>query len=424
MKIAVLGSGGREHAIAWKMLQSPLCSEVLVVPGNDGMRLTQGIRIVPLNPSHFKELENFVKKEDISLVVVGPEVLLDKGVVDRLQKTVPILGPSAAAAQMESSKAFAKSIMNEAQVPTAQYKDCSKEEALQIIEDHPFPEILVLKADGLAAGKGVFLCSSKAEAMAAHQYLFTTLSMSTILAEEYMEGWELSSFALCSGTDFIYLGSACDYKRLKNGNLGPNTGGMGAYTPPCGITAALETQIKNKIFAPVLKELSKRGTPYSGILYAGLMITGSSDHPIAKVVEFNARLGDPETQVLLPSITTDLVPLFLSAAQGTLKPSPIEHKKGSFVEVVIASEGYPGIDEPVLKGREVQLPLQPQSILFSAALQRRDNSWLANGGRVLGVTAHGSTLKEARKTVYADVAKVILKGARYRTDIGLAQDKV
>ena len=142
------------------------------------------------------------------------------------------------------------------------------------------------------------------------------------------------------------------------------------------------------------------------------------------MVEFNARLGDPETQVLLPSITTDLVPLFLSAAQGTLKPSPIEHKKGSFVEVVIASEGYPGIDEPVLKGREVQLPLQPQSILFSAALQRRDNSWLANGGRVLGVTAHGSTLKEARKTVYADVAKVILKGARYRTDIGLAQDKV
>ncbi|MBM75284.1 MAG: phosphoribosylamine--glycine ligase [Proteobacteria bacterium] len=418
MKIGVLGSGGREHAIAWKILQSPMCSEVVVVPGNDGMTITQGIRTVSIDPSDFDALENLFKTEQLDLIVVGPEVLLDKGIVDRFESKIPILGPSAAAAQMESSKAFAKSIMKEANVPTAQYKVCSSKDTLSFIEQHPFPQTLVLKADGLAAGKGVFLCTTKKEALEAHQYLFSKLNINTVLIEEYMEGWEVSAFALCSGTDFVYLGAACDYKRLQDGDLGPNTGGMGAYTPPSQITPKLEHQIQDHIFDPVLKELARRGTPYKGILYAGLMITGPSKDPTAKVVEFNARFGDPETQVLLPSITTDLVPLFLSAAQGSLTPIEIEHKNGHFVEVVIASEGYPGLGEIVQKGRIIQLPTDPKSLLFSAALQMKDEKWTANGGRVLGLTAQGLTLSEAREAVYSDVSNVSLKGARYRTDIG------
>lgn len=418
MKILLLGSGGREHALAWKMSRSDLADKIYVLPGSDGIATLDKVECVS------GDVLETARRLKPDLVVVGPEKPMADGVVDRLEAAgFAVLGPTQAAAQLETSKIFSKEFMVECGIPTAQSVSCdSYDDAVTTVRNWDISNGIVVKADGLAAGKGVVVTDDLDEAEAAvYDFMKNpacTVKTSRILFEERLSGREVSAFALCDGDTYIPLGYACDYKRVNDGNLGPNTGGMGGYAPKGWPSDAAKAFINEKIFAAVVNGMKKRGTPFKGILFAGLMVDGND----VKVIEFNVRFGDPEAQILMPLFEGDIVPLFLAAATGNLAAhSAPRLAEKTAVHVVMVSQGYPDVQGEGMKlGQRIDMPdsTNDNALLFIAGAKKEGGEWKNAGGRVLGVTALGATLDEARAKAYAEIEKIKFNGAHWRRDIG------
>ena len=418
MKILLLGSGGREHALAWKMSRSPLVDRIYVLPGSDGIATLDKVECVSGNAL---DVAHNIKPD---LIVVGPEKPMSEGVVDQLEAAgFIVLGPSKAAAQLESSKIFSKDFMTLENISTARAIVCnSYDQAMAMLEKWNMVNGIVIKADGLAAGKGVVVTNDRAEAETTlHDFMRNpacTVKAARVLLEEKLVGREVSAFALCDGDNFIPLGYACDYKRVNDGDEGPNTGGMGGYAPKNWPTDAARAIVNEEVFARVMAGMKKRGTPFKGILFAGLMI----DDDDVKVIEFNVRFGDPEAQILMPLFDGDIVPLFLAAAKGELSGSVALHQvEKTAVHVVMVSQGYPDIGGEGMKlGERIDMPasINDNALLFMANTKKKDGVWSNEGGRVLGVTALGTTLEEARRNAYAEIDKIKFNGAHWRRDIG------
>lgn len=421
MKILIVGSGGREHALAWKILQSIKVRHVFVAPGNGGMfHKLPNLTLVNIKATDIEGLLAFALKEKIDLTVIGPENSLEKGVCDQFKAHgLKVFGPSKAAAQLESSKTFAKEIMQAANVPTADYKSFKTfQEATEFIERTPWTQ-MVVKADGLAAGKGVVVCPDKATAFQAIKDFMVNdilgFKVQDILIEEFLVGPEVSVFALSDGNNVTFLGTAGDHKRLRDNDQGPNTGGMGVISPSPFFKEGDQDIVMNTIIKPVIAEIQKRGTPFSGVLFAGLMKTANG----YKTLEFNVRFGDPETQALMTLIEDDIIPLFQACAEGVLHNTSIKMSPEKAIHVVMAAHGYPGTEGvPVRSGDEISLPIELKTKIFFAGVDRKDNHLLTAGGRVLGLTALADTYEEARAIAYKDIAKIKFDGAQYRTDIG------
>jgi len=414
MNILLLGSGGREHALAWKLAQSPRCSALFAAPGNPG--IAEQARLVDLDIADHAVVVAFCAAQQIGLVVVGPEAPLVDGIADSLRAAgFPVFGPGAAAAQLEGSKGFTKDLCSEADIPTAAYVRCaSADEALTALAGFTVP--VVVKADGLAAGKGVIIAETRAEAEAAITDMFGGsfgASGAEVVLEEYMQGEEASFFALTDGTAIVSFGTAQDHKRVGEGDTGLNTGGMGAYSPASVLTPALEAEIMERIIAPTVTTLAARGTPFSGVLFLGVMLTAQGP----KLIEYNCRFGDPECEALMMRLESDLVELLLAVAQGTLAdaPPPVMADRAALT-VVLAAAGYPGTPE---KGAPITLPEAPVgSFIFHAGTASSDGQLVANGGRVLAVTALGDTVTQARDAAYALVDRIVFPGGFCRRDIG------
>jgi phosphoribosylamine--glycine ligase len=416
MRVLVVGSGGREHALAWALARSPHVTHLLIAPGNAGTaELGEN---VPIPANDIAGLTALARERRVDLVVVGPEEPLARGLADQLRAAgIPTLGPDAAGARIESSKAWAKEVMAAAGVPTARAQRFTQlADALAALADWPTP--VVVKASGLAAGKGVIVAGSRAEAEQALRWMLEAGGLGEagreVLLEEYLEGREVSCFALTDGETVVPLLPACDYKRVGDNDTGPNTGGMGAYSPVPWLDAPQQQVVLERIMRPTLAELARRGIRYRGILYAGLMMT--ADGP--KVLEFNCRLGDPEAQAVLPLLASDAAMLFAAAALGELAHQPLpQWHDGAAVTVVLASGGYPG---PYETGKPISgLADLPEGVLAFHAGTRRDpdGTLRTAGGRVLALTARGHTIAEARARVYAAVARVQFPGMHYRRDI-------
>lgn len=416
MKVLVVGNGGREAALAWKVAQSTEVTEVWVTPHHPATcRLHKKIRSASFS------LYELILREQFQLAVIGPEVPLSEGVADELRAAgIPTVGPSAAAARLETSKVFAKDVMKAANIPTARSAEFSDvREATAFIEMNDWDGVVV-KADGPAQGKGVVVAQDKIEAIAAVRGFFDGSWLGTkishVLLEEKLSGPELSVFALCHGLNYVNLGSARDHKRLKNHDLGPNTGGMGTVAPLQDISVQEQSFIDG-MFEDVLFEMHKRGTPFTGFLFAGLMRTEAG----LKVLEFNVRLGDPETQVLLPLLKDDFVPWLMGCATGNFPAGAITFTQDTAVHIVMAAPGYPGTEgQQVLLGHTVQWQAFPQEkmIVFPAGLTEKCGEWVSRGGRILGVTALGSSVEEARARALGIMKEVAFTGAQWRTDIG------
>ena len=412
-KILIVGSGGREHALAWKIAQSPLCSRLYVAPGNAGTEKWN----VPVQANDIQGLLQFAKGEAVDLTVVGPEEPLSLGIVDAFEaEGLTVFGPSEKAASLESSKAFAKAVMKEAQVPTAEYEVFSSlEKARQYIEKKGAP--IVIKADGLAAGKGVIVAASQEEALQGLENVmggaFGAAGQKVVI-EEYLEGQEVSLLCFCDGATALPMVAVQDHKRVLDGDRGLNTGGMGTYTPPPFWTKELETEVMNKIALPTLALMRNQGTPFKGVLFLGLMITAHGP----KLLEYNVRFGDPETQVILPVLESDLVPILEACTQGRLAETECRWLKDTAICVVMAAPGYP---QSYAKGIEISLPAisSSQEMVFHAGTSTSDDGRLVStGGRVLGVIGRGDSLSSAREKAYSLVRKISFPGAHYRTDIG------
>lgn len=421
MKILVVGNGGREHAIAWKLLQSPQVEQVFVAPGNGGTAIMEKCQNVPLAVDDFAGIGNFAQENHISLVVVGPEVPLALGITDVLQsQNIPVFGPSKAGAQIEASKAWAKALMEEAGIPTAKSATFTDAEAAKAyVAEQGAP--IVVKADGLAAGKGVIVAQTVEEAQTAITTIFEqeigksiTQSPVTVVIEECLIGEEASVLALTDGVTIRPLIPAQDHKRIGEGDTGPNTGGMGAYAPAPLVTPSLMERIEQEVLQRAIATLQKRHIDYRGVLYAGLMISPQGD---LKVLEFNCRFGDPETQAVLPLLETPLEELMLACVEQRLaEMPPIHWKSGACVCVVISSAGYPG-DYP--KGKEITGISQAEStgaVVFHAGTKFGE-TLVTDGGRVLGVTAIGDNISSAKALAYNAVANIQFAGAYYRRDI-------
>ena len=421
MKVLVVGSGGREHALAWKIAQSPLVETVLVAPGSPGTEVEAGVSNLPLPEGGWPALAELAHELGVQLAVVGPEAPLVEGLADELrERGIATVGPNRDGALLEASKAFAKEIMVAAGVPTARYG-----EALQVEEINEFCDgfdgaALVVKADGLAAGKGVVVCddveSARREAIAMMTERPYGDACDRIVLEERLIGIETSYIVLAAGEDFVALPTAQDHKRLLDGDEGPNTGGMGAYSPAPFVSDALRAQIEDECIRPVLRELRARGIDFRGFLFAGLMLT--DDGP--KVLEYNVRAGDPETQVLLTALEGDLVPALQQVAAGRLALDSLGPARASAV-VVLAAEGYPhapvkGVPIDGLDAAARHAGVQ----VFHAGTTRRGDRVVTNGGRVLGVTASAATPEEALRLAYAAVAEISWPGMQHRRDIGKA----
>ncbi|MBT8378229.1 MAG: phosphoribosylamine--glycine ligase [Ignavibacteria bacterium] len=418
MNVLIIGSGGREHALALKIKQSPNLYNLYIMPGNPGTSYIG--ENVNINPSSQNNVLNFCAEKEIDLVVIGPEQPLVEGLADVLRENkFNVFGPNKAAAQIEASKAFAKEIMEEADVPTADFIEFSAKNynlAKGYVKEKKYP--CVIKADGLAAGKGVFVCNSPDEAEEALKTILLEKTFGEsgekLLVEEFLKGEEASVFAICDGESFVCLPSSQDHKRIGDNDTGKNTGGMGAYAPAPVVTPKMFEEIKNRIFAPTLKTLKKNNKPFIGCLYAGLMIT--NDGP--KVIEFNCRFGDPETQVVLSVIEGDFLRLLYTAAIGDLDKKLVKYNGGASVCVVAASMGYPGSYK---KGFEItgldELPFD--IIVYHAGTKKEDEKILTNGGRVLGVT---STIPKydltiAKEKAYKAMKKINFENIYYRRDI-------
>lgn len=421
MNVLLIGSGGREHALAWKLRQSPTVKRLFCAPGNGGIE--DVAQLVSLRPTDRYELLRFAKENKIDLTIVGSEQPLVDGIVDYFEEQgFTIFGPSKAAAKLEGSKVFAKEFMVRNNIPTAKFRCFTKNtlfDAERFI--HELSPPIVIKADGLAAGKGVVICETKELAFETTRDMATLKSLGSagehVVIEEFLEGEEASMFAISDGNDYLFLHSAQDHKRILDGDKGKNTGGMGAYAPAPIITDDLLKEIERDIILPTLEGMRKLGSPYKGCLYVGLMITETG----AKVLEYNCRFGDPETQVVIPLIDGDLAQLLLSAAQGTVKKEFGKLHKASAVCVVIASGGYP--DEyqtgKIVRGLD-SIKQEDGIVVFHAGTRKDGNDFLTSGGRVLGVTAIGfeNDLKGTISDAYRAVDRIAFDGAYYRSDIG------
>ena len=412
MNILVIGSGGREHALYWKLSESPQTEQIYAIPGNPGMDASAAIAL----DDHAKILR-FVKEKDIGLVVVGPEVPLMNGLVDELEAAgIRAFGPHANAAEIEGSKSFAKDLMKKYGIPTARYEVfTAAEPARAYIRQEGAP--IVVKADGLAAGKGVIVAMTEQEALDAVDAIMEDHSFgdagARVVIEEFMEGEEASLLAFTDGTTIRPMISAQDHKRAYDGDRGPNTGGMGTYAPAPVMTPEMTERAVEEILKPTIAAMAKEGRIYRGCLYLGLMVT--ADGP--KVVEFNARFGDPETQVVLPLLDSDLVTIMCACADGTLADVPIRWKDGAAVCVVLASGGYPGHYD---KGQEIHGLADAEAmgaLVFHAGTAMKDGKLVTNGGRVLGVVGRGADISSAVDAAYAAAAKISFKDVYYRKDI-------
>lgn len=412
MKILIVGGGGREHALSWKLAQSAQCEKVFCAPGNGGTSNN-----VALDVGNHLAVIAFCKATDIGLVIVGPEAPLVAGLVDDLQEAgIRAFGPSKTAAQLEGSKAFTKLLCDEAHIPTAAYRHCDNlEDALACLDQQSAP--IVVKADGLAAGKGVTVAQTLDEAREAVRACFDGAfgkAGASVVIEECLIGEEASLFAICDGEHAVLFGSAQDHKRVGEGDTGPNTGGMGAYAPAPVMSDAVTREAMRTIIEPAVAAMKARGTPFQGVLFAGLMIT--KDGP--KLIEFNTRFGDPETQVLMMRFESDLLDVLIRAADGDLSGTEVRWSNDPVMTIVIAAKGYPGsyVKGSAIAGFE---SLDPDVMIFHAGTARDDDGTVrANGGRVLNVTARGRTLKEARDRVYMAVRNVDWPGGFHRCDIG------
>jgi phosphoribosylamine---glycine ligase len=415
MKLLVIGSGGREHALAWKLASSPRVSKVFVAPGNAGTAREEGVANVALATT--PELIEFARKEAVAFTVVGPEAPLAEGAVDAFQAAgLRIFGPIQAAARLESSKEFAKAFMTRHEIPTAAYSAfTAAAPAHDYVEAQGAP--IVIKADGLAAGKGVIVAMSPAEAHAGIDAMLTEGRMGAagrrVVIEQYLDGEEASFIALCDGRNALALASSQDHKRLLDGDRGPNTGGMGAYSPAPVVTPGIHARVLREVIQPVLDGMAADGTPYSGFLYAGLMISKDG----LKVLEFNCRLGDPETQPILLRLKSDLTLLIEHAIAGNLDKVEAKWDTRVALGVVLASAGYP--DAP-RKGDVVSgLPESGEDFhVFHAGTALDGAEIVTNGGRVLAVTALGHNVKTAQRRAYDIVGRIRFEGMQYRRDIG------
>jgi phosphoribosylamine---glycine ligase len=421
MNVLVIGSGGREHALVWKLRQSPKVREIYCAPGNAG--IGDIAELAKINVDDIDGLFQFAKKKKIDLTVVGPEIPLVKGIVDLFEKNgMRIFGPTKYAAQLEGSKVFAKNFMKKYKIPTASYTTFSRSEyadAQKYIMKHAAP--LVLKADGLAAGKGAVVCHSTGDALNTLRDFFEKdtfgESGNNVVVEEFMSGEEASVFVMTDGTEYRLLQPAQDHKQILDGDKGKNTGGMGAYAPAPIVTGAVLRRVEKEIIQPTLEGMRADGKPYKGCLYVGLMMTPAGP----KVVEFNCRLGDPEAQVVLPLLETDLFDLLLACSNGTLRSVELRHHTASAVCIVMASRGYPDSYEtgkPIL-GLDA---IRPESgvVVFHAGTKKEKGKVVSSGGRVLGVTAigYGHDLEGTIGSAYSAVKTISFDGAYYRSDIG------
>lgn len=416
MKVLVIGGGGREHALAWRLASSPRVQLVYVAPGNGGTAADRRLRNVPI--TDLDQLADFAVREGIGLTVVGPEAPLAAGAVDLFRaRGLRVFGPTRAAAQLESSKDFAKSFMHRHGIPTAQYRTFSKvAEARAYVDACGAP--IVVKADGLAAGKGVVVATTVAEAKAAIDAMLIDNRLgdsgARVVIEDFLDGEEASFIVMCDGRNALALATSQDHKRLLDGDAGPNTGGMGAYSPAPVVTPQLHARVMREIIAPVLAGMAAEGVPYTGFLYAGLMIDRDGN---PRTLEFNCRLGDPEAQPILMRMRSDLVPLVEAAIDGRLDTAEVEWDRRTALGVVVAAHGYP--DEP-RKGDVIEsLPADTdECVVFHAGTMNESGRLVTSGGRVLCVTALGDTVRAAQKLAYDAVARVRIDGAQYRKDIG------
>ena len=416
MNILILGSGGREHALAWAVMQNPKCDKLIVAPGNAGIE--QIAECAALDIEDGAAVVTFCDGNAIDFVIIGPEAPLAQGVGDRLRDAgLLVFGPSEAAAKLEASKSFTKEICDAANAPTAAYGHFTDAEAAKAyVRDQGAP--VVVKADGLAAGKGVIIAETVAEAEAAIDDMFGGAfggAGAEVVIEEFMQGEEASFFVLCDGTDVLPMGTAQDHKRVGEGDSGPNTGGMGAYSPAPVLTDAIAQKALDEIIKPTMAEMAKRGAPYQGILYAGLMIEDGQP----RLVEYNVRFGDPECQVLMMRLGAQAMDLMHACAEGRLAEARVNWADDHAMTVVLAANGYPGSYEKgsVIGGLD-GLPEDSFQMMFHAGTSETDGRITATGGRVLNATARGATLQEARDRAYAMVDQVNWPEGFCRRDIG------
>jgi len=428
--ILLLGSGGREHTLAWKMAQSDSVERIIVLPGSDAIACVSKVSCFPGDPADVPFIVKTAKELKPDLIVVGPEKPLAAGIVDALELAgFAVLGPNRNAAKLESSKIFAKEVMLKCDIPTAEFKvyDTYDDTVAAIKNRDVEKDGVVIKVDGLASGKGVVVTHDTNEALkAVHDFMINPeciVKSDKLLVEDIIKGKEVSAFAICDGEVFLPIGYVCDYKRIHDGDKGPNTGGMGGYVSKDWPSLEVRQFINENIFKRIVDGMLTRGTPFKGILFAGLMIDGED----VKVLEFNTRFGDPETQILLPLLKDDIVPLLNHAARGTLhgvEPPVISEEKS--VHVVMTSEGYPEITGSDMRlGTEISFPeklleqkADDSALLFIAGAKKQDGCWVNSGGRVLGVTGLGETKEEARARAYGAIEDIRFEGAHWRKDIG------
>lgn len=414
MKVLIVGGGAREHALTWKAASSHHSPELFVAPGNAGTaELGQNVDI---DAENIDGLLEFALEASVDITIVGPEVPLAEGLVDRFDEhSVPVFGPTKSAAQIESSKTFAKEVMKAADVPTARasvYADYESAVGHIYSADPPY----VVKADGLAAGKGVVIAHNQESAREAAHSMFVDRAFgaagSTVLIEEWMQGQEVSVFAFLDGEYVSELAVACDYKRILEDDKGPNTGGMGSYSPPPFWDSELEGRVRSEIMEPVASQMAKLGCPFRGILYGGVMITEEGP----RVFEFNCRMGDPEAQVVLPRLETDLLDIVFATLEGRLSECTVEWSSDSWVGVVMASEGYPNSYQTGVEVTGIPA-VSEDSIVFHAGTRIHEDKTLTSGGRVLTAAARGSDISDARRRAYDLAGEIEFANAYYRTDI-------
>ena len=416
MKILVVGGGGREHAIIWKLKQNDNIDEIHCAPGNGG--ISDIAACVPIKATDIDKMVEYAKRQQFDLVIVAPDDPLYMGMVDRLQEEgIRAFGPTAKAAEIEGSKVYAKYLMKEYGIPTAEYEVFSDyQSAVGYIETCKMPT--VVKADGLALGKGVIICQSKKEAIAALDKIMVEKVFgdagSRVIIEEFLEGPEVSVLSFCDGNTISPMASAQDHKRVGDGDKGPNTGGMGTFSPTAKYTGELKAEIEETIIRRTVEALNKEGREFKGVIFFGLMLT--QDGP--KLLEYNARFGDPEAQVVLPRMKNDLLDVIDAVIDGTLSDIQLEWDDRCAVCVVMASGGYPGAYTKGIKIDGLDL-VNEEAIVFHAGTAKQGGDYVTNGGRVLGVTALGSDIDDARRKAYAEVEKISFDGAQYRRDIGI-----
>ncbi len=416
MNILLIGSGGREHALAWSLAKSPVLNELFVAPGNAGIE--QFAQCVSLDATDHRSVIEFCRLHDVHFVVVGPEAPLVEGLADSLRHAdLRVFGPSSAAAQLEGSKGFTKDMCARANIPTAAYgRFDDAETAKAYVREQGAP--IVVKADGLAAGKGVIIAMNEQDALDAIDSCFNGAfgaAGAEVVVEEFLEGEEASFFVLSDGVHALPLATAQDHKRAFDGDEGPNTGGMGAYSPAPVMNDDLVEQVMKEIIYPTIEDMKKHGSPFQGVLFAGLMIT--KDGP--KLIEHNVRFGDPECQVLMMRLKTDLLPILLGCAEGTLDQVDAEWHSDPAITVVMASKGYPGSYEKLTEINGIEEAANdPDVEIFHAGTVSADGKLLSNGGRVLNVTARAATVSEAREKAYAAIERIDWPDGFYRKDIG------